>query len=410
MHIECINGSPIVDTLDHLPRLPLWVRYTPTVTRPTEQDELAIYHALPQHDRVRNIELVLVPSILHKAVSLMAGHFPMLEYLRLSFESTTVPDKNSPPLTLPKAFLAPKLYDLDLSGVRLPKRLRLLISTVSLDTLKLKNIQTSNYFRPRLLVARLAFLPKLRYLVITFSVPIPRPSTERELLGEQGALVTLPSLNIMVFKGVGAYLESLVAQIRVPLLGKLGITLFNQIAFPLPHLSNLVKITELIKSELPRYPRARVEFSHDGVAVRMAYHSSLLYHTGSFVLKVMCKQLDWQISCVAQICNQLVPTLSGVKELVLKCDHDFQIPTALENGAIDETAWHELLRSFTGLTYLNINKGLLEELSRALQVGEVGLDPGFLPNLGCISTDPDLKLFTSFVDARQIAGRPVKLF
>ena len=70
MHIKCTNGSPILDTLDHLPPLPLFISYTP-ITIPTEQHELGIYHALRLHGRVRHIKLVLLPSILHNVVILM---------------------------------------------------------------------------------------------------------------------------------------------------------------------------------------------------------------------------------------------------------------------------------------------------------------------------------------------------
>jgi hypothetical protein len=70
----------------------------------------------------------------------------------------------------------------------------------------------------------------------------------------------LPSLKNLQFKGVGAYLESLVAQIRVPLLEQLWIVLFNQIAFALTHLSHLINITEVfnvtITPERPCYDYA----------------------------------------------------------------------------------------------------------------------------------------------------------
>ncbi|KAN0133873.1 hypothetical protein V8E53_008305 [Lactarius tabidus] len=211
MHIECTNGTPIVDRLDHLPPLPLFVSYrhtTPDIPILPEQDELGIYHALCLHDRVRHIDLDLPPSILHKALVLMNEHFPILEHISLSFSA-----QNSIPFTLPKAFLAPNLRYLAFPGVSPAKRLRFLTSMVSLVTLKLTNIETSSYFRPRVLVARLESLPQLQDLFIHFSIPIPRPSTERELLGEPRAPVTLPGLKNLLFKGVGAYLESLIAQI-----------------------------------------------------------------------------------------------------------------------------------------------------------------------------------------------------
>ena len=365
----------------------------------TEQDELGIYHALRLHGRIRHIGLDIPPSILHKALALMDGNFPILEnlYLPGSFS----PDSGHRlPLTLPESFLAPNLQHLTLFGISLPKRLRLLTSTVSLVTLTLRNIQTSNYFRPRLLVARLRSLPLLEELTIHFSIPIPRPSTEMELLGEKRAPITLPSLKTLRFDGVGAYLESLVAQIRVPLLEQLYIELFNQIAFVLPNLFYLINSTKAF-----RLSGARVDFYHDGVCVSIG---TVHYHGLGripFSLYVRCNPLDWQIDCVAQICYALIPKLSGVEKLTLLISYE-EIPTEMRNGAIDSATWHDLLRIFIGVKKIDIDDALTEELSRALHVDEVGSNPSFLPNLQSIHAKDNL--FTSFIDTRQVVGRPVQ--
>ena len=401
MHIKCTNGSPMVNTLDHLPMLPLFVHYhyshhsAPTVPK---QDELGIYHTLRLHGRIRHLELALPPSILHKALALMDGTFPILEYLSLSC-LFSADSGHCLPLTLPKAFLAPNLQHLALTGIGLPKRLRVLTSTVSLVKLTLSMIQTSSYFRPRLLVARLQSLPLLEQLFIGFSIPIPRPSTERELLGEQGAPITLPSLKILDFHGVGAYLEYLVAQIRVPLLEKLYIRLFNQIALLLPHLFYLINTTKVLKRS-----SATVSFHHDQVFVSTTVHDHD-FERISFLLSVMCEPLDWQIDCAAQICRALIPTLSCVEILSLYHANDV-ILTEMRNGAIDSVTWHDFFRMFIGVKILNIDDALLEELSHALQVDEVGSDPGFLPNVQSIRARHNL--FTSFIDTRQVVGRPVQ--
>jgi hypothetical protein len=396
MHIECTNGSPILDTLDHLPPLPLIVIYGPTIRgNIAEQDELGIHRVLGLRDRLRHIDLNLPPSILHKVLVLMDGHFPILEHLSLSFAA-----KNNIPLTLPKTFLAPNVRYVALPGFSPPRRLRVFTSTASLVRLKLRNIQTSSYFRPRVLAARLSSLPQLEELSIEFSIPIPRPSTERELLGVPGAPVTLPSLKSLQFKGVGAYLESLVAQIRVPLLERLWITLFNQIAFALPHLSYLINITEALK-----LPRAAVGFERNSVYVNMDHHGSEWFGRGPFHFIVICKELDWQIDCAAQICHALIPTLSGVEDFTLRCYHE-EIPTEFQNGAMDGATWHELLRPFIELKQLHIRRELVEELSRALQVDEVGSDPSFLPNLRSIHAGHNL--FKPFIYTRRVVGRPIQ--
>jgi hypothetical protein len=95
-----------------------------------------------------------------------------------------------------------------------------------------------------------------------------------------------------------------------------------------------------------------------------------------------------------------------VEQFGLHC-YDTEILIELESGAIDEGTLHELLRSFIGMKNLSIDYvWLLEELSRALQVGGVGSDPGFLPNLRYIFAPANH--FASFINARQIMGRPIK--
>ena len=402
MHIRCTNGSPILETLDHLPQMPLSIDYghTRSGVTLTEQDELRIYHILRLHDRVLHIDLNLPPSILRKVIMLLDQRFPMLKHLSLTFSATR---RDSLPLTLPKAFLAPNLRHLTLPGISPPRRLQLLTSTVSLVTLDLRNIEASSYSRPRLLVARLRSLPQLKELCIGFSTPIPHPSTERELLGEKGAPVTLPSLKTLRFKGVGTYLESIVAQIRVPLLEQLDITLFNQLAFVLPHLFRLINSTLafMLRS-------AAVGFGRNEVFVTTDHHGPPWtgFIPAPFLFLVTCKQLDRQIDCASQICNALIPLLRCVDHFSFEYSSEYQISTALEIGAIDYLTWHELLRSLKGVNHLYIPKGLLEELSRALRVDEVGSDPGFLRNLRSIHASDNR--FTPFIDTRQAVGRPVR--
>ncbi|KAH9011584.1 hypothetical protein EDB85DRAFT_2041685 [Lactarius pseudohatsudake] len=83
------------------------------------------------------------------------------------------------------------------------------------------------------------------------------------------------------------------------------------------------------------------------------------------------------------------------------------MPTKWKNGEIDGTTWHELLRSFIGVNELSICAALSEEVSRALQVNEVGLDPWLLPGLQEIVIEATGSLCSSFIRARQVAGRPL---
>ena len=327
----------------------------------------------------------------------MDENFPILE--RLSLKCPFSADsENRLPLTLPNGFLAPNLLHLTLYDIGLPKRLQVLTSTVSLVKLELRDIQTC-YIRPRLLVARLRSLPLLEELIIEFSIHIHRPSTERDLLGEEGAPITFPSLKNFEFAGVGTYLESFVAQIRTPFLKRLEITLFNQIPCALPHLFDLINIANVFKLS-----SAPVIFTYGQVQV-FTRHG---LERSPFSLCVRCKPLNWQLDCATQICHGLIPTLSGAEKLTLAFIssgyHD--IRTELQDRAIDSAMWRDLLRSFIGMKVLHIFGKLSEELSRALQADEVGSDPGFLPNLQSIQASHNL--FTSFIDTREVAGHPVQ--
>ncbi len=248
-------------------------------------------------------------------------------------------------------------------------------------------------------MARLQSLPQLEELSIGFSIPIPRPSAERELLGKRRTLLTLLNLKHLRFQGTNAYLECLVAQIRAPLLERLDIALFNQIAFALPHLSHFTNIIEGLKS-----PVAEVSFGRDAVSI-ITDHYNTRQHNGHFALRVTCRQLDWQIDCAAQICSALIPALFGVEELRLKF-YEQMIPTEWQNGEIDGTTWHELLRAFIGVKKLRLCAALSQELSRALQVDDVGSDPGLLPGLREIVSEfmgHGRDLFSSFIHARRVS-------
>ena len=111
----------------------------------------------------------------------------------------------------------------------------------------------------------------------------------------------------------------------------------------------------------------------------------------------------------ADMQRALMHALSGVQKLKLDFDGPM-IPTEWGNGEIDGTTWHELLRSFIGVNALHICGALSQELSRALQVDEVGLDPGLLPGLQEIQFYESMdRLFGSFIHARIVAGRPVRM-
>ena len=79
MHLLCTNGSPIVDTLTHLPPLPLVIDYQNATTAIGALDCPGIFHALQLFDRVRRVALRIPSSSLNDLLALMGDPFPILE-------------------------------------------------------------------------------------------------------------------------------------------------------------------------------------------------------------------------------------------------------------------------------------------------------------------------------------------
>jgi hypothetical protein len=153
--------------------------------------------------------------------------------------------------------------------------------------------------------------------------------------------VTLPILKRLVFRGGSAYLDSLVAQMRAPRLQVLDITLFNQLAFAIPHLSHFTDAAQALK-----LPIAKIVFDRDMVSVSTGDDLEMGHGSRYCSLQVMCKPFDWQIDCAAQICGALVPALSNVGKLIL--DSDEERRSLWPNGAVDGVTWLELLKPFVG--------------------------------------------------------------
>jgi hypothetical protein len=113
---------------------------------------------------------------------------------------------------------------------------------------------------------------------------------------------------------------------------------------------------------------------------------------------------------VAQIFHALSQMFSPVEHLTFV--HNIHSQSSEEHNEVDRTEWRKLLRSFSNVKTLDIEDGLVGELSRCLRLedGEHPLE--LLPELQELTypggSDAD-HAFTPFIDARQSAGRPVTL-
>ena len=138
------NNSPSLDTLSHLPPLPLVIDYSDTgAVAVAGKDEHNIHLALQQHGRVRRVALQAPSLNLRMWLEPMNRLFPRLG--DLSLLSTTIEEMS---LVLPETFQAPDLRCLSLHGIGLSRELSFLSCVIALSTLSLTHIGASCYFPP----------------------------------------------------------------------------------------------------------------------------------------------------------------------------------------------------------------------------------------------------------------------
>ena len=404
MCLRLTNKSPSIDTLCHLPPLPLVIDYSHETwvgRAQTRKYEDNIHLGLQRHGRVRRVALRAPSSSMRILLEPMNNPFPRLEDLSLS---STTTEELSP--VLPDSLCAPFLRRLALHGIGLPKGLSLLSSMISLSTLSLTRIPDSFYFSPGRLVTQLQGLYCLEELSIGFAIPIPLPSSEGQLLHAPIPPVTLPALKRLTFQGVGVYLDNLVAQINTPLLEQLSLTLFFELAFTLVNLAEFIHRTERFRCLI-----ARVIFNKEGVSIDVDHYEQCVIGKSSLYINVNCEILEWRIDSAAQVCSSLGNVLSAVEELTLDLDAD-ALPSFWEI-TVDSTMWHELLLPFTGAKKLHIGFSLTLKLSQALESvpGELVLE--LLPELRELEVQLEIdyanKVFSAFVEFREFLGRPVHL-
>jgi hypothetical protein len=395
-------GTPVADMLAHSPPLPLVIDFFQRDI--TAEDEEGIILALEQRNRIRRIRLEIPILDLQKLVVSIDEEYPILEYLTMA---PLFSDKSAN-VKLPETLRAPHLRHLGLFGFTIPRGCQLLPTAVGLVTLCLAIADPLNYLHPTVLLQWITFMPHLKTLVVLFYFPVPNRDVERQLsrMPSLGHIV-LPNLRHFWFRGVSAYMEAFVSRISAPRLQKLQILFFEQLTFFIPHLVQFMNTTENL-----RFSDGKVQFFDEHVDVEVypreeAENETEVY---AFHIRVHCWHLDWQVSSVAYILNALGQIFSAVEHLTLV--HQVHIQSSKEHDDVDRTEWHKLLKPFGNVKTLYVDDGLVEELSRCMQL-EDGEDPlELLPELQELEysgSGGTGDAFTPFIDARQNAGRPVTL-
>jgi hypothetical protein len=385
--------------LIHSPPLPLAIDFEGIDI--TAKDEEAIILALEQRDRVRRIRFNLPVLKLRKLIMAIDGEYPILEYLILSDQFE---DKSTVSI-LPETLQMPHLRHLVI-GCSIPIRFQLLTTAAGLVTLHLALYHPSTYFQPTILLQSLSLMPQLEMLLIYLPFAVPNRDVERQLMRTPIMThVTLPNLRAFAFQAVSAYSEAVLSRVTAPRLEDFQICYLKQLTFSVPELVQFMGRTENL-----RFDHAKFEFMSDRVYVKVNPRETNVSVDDAFSLNVDCLHLDWQVSSVAQIFNALSQMFSAVEELTLSYEAHSQ--SSEEHSEVDRTEWHKLLRSFSNVKTLVIGDGLVRELSRCLRLDDEEHPLELLPELQKLTyswSGNAGDAFTSFIIARQNAGRPVTL-
>jgi hypothetical protein len=346
LYLFCRDNTPVKNALDVWPPLPIEIQ--------SESGDFGdnIIAALEHSNRVREILLCRIRSPLESLVTVTQEPFPALESLHLGIDWDVC--ETAP--ALPDTFLggyAPRLRSLRLHRIPFPTVPKLLLSSPDLSYLVLSHTPHSGYISPEVMVACVAAFPRFAFLEIGFESPASRP--------DQGAQrpppltrAVLPALTKFEFRGVSEYLEDLVARIFAPLLDDVKILLFNRLIFDIQRLAQFISHALV---PVP-YDSAEITFHSHTVMIRLS--SMRRPYTKFFQLTISCKGGDWQVSSMAQICNQFSFLLPGIAKLdILERSGSFDMD--------DDTQWLELLLPFTAVLALFSSLNCQSRIVSALQ-------------------------------------------
>ena len=362
LRLYCTAKTPVRDTLDIWPPLPLVVD---DIAGPTE-DMDNVVAALERRDRVDIIRLTGVNgSSFEKVFAAMQEPFLELMFLQLWSNEELVP-------IVPDSFLgrsAPRLTFLYMRGIPFPGLPKLLLSATNLVHLHLFDIPHSGYISPDAVVTALSALTSLESLELGFQSPRSHPD-QASRRPPPPTRTVLPSLTRIWFKGVCEYLDDLVAQIDAPQLNSLHITFFNDIVFDAPQFIQFINCTPTLNA----VENAHVVFGHDKAIINSSPRYESRYEVG-----ISCRELDWQVSSLEQLCASHLPPLSTLEDLYIYERLYGRQPDWQDN--IENTLWLDLLHRFSTVKNLYLSKEFAPRIVAALQELVGGRMTEVLPTL-----------------------------
>ena len=381
------------------PAIPIIIDHFDDDQNLTAEDEKGIILALQHRDRVRRVRLLKPTLLLEKLIVALDGEFPILEFLLIWHQRYHEPSVDITNLNFPETFRAPHLRKLLLKNFATPIESPSLATMRNLATLLLFKIPSSAFFHPNALLQRLSIMPQLEALWIGFAFArdVEKQLSHTPIMTR----VTLPNLRWLGFRGISAYLETLLPWLTTPLLEKLRIYFFNQMVYSIPNLQQFMSTARNFQVKT-----ATLFFDKDYLGVNAYPHMGARLH--NLDMELWSRRLDWQIVSAAQVLHALCTVFSMVEDLTL--NYSRHNMSSEWNNEADRIHWRKILGSFGKVKNLTVEGELVGQLSRALQAGEGESPTEPLPELQkltCSTRGALHNAFTQFINARQKAGRPV---
>jgi hypothetical protein len=406
LQLRCRPNRSVKQMLDIWPELPFIISKSAWSDGPNTVENVEnVIGALELKDRVSGIDLYVSCSEMERYAAVMQDPFPALTHLNISSNDERAP-------VISDSFLggsAPRLQSITLDGIPFPALPNLLLSATDLVILQLSKIRHSEYISPEAMVTHLSALTRLKTLSLGFRSPRSRPAKASRRPPPLTRTV-LPALTHLEFRGVTEYLEDLVARIDAPLLVICSITFFNQLVFNLFQFTKFLCRTETFTVLNQAQVGLREDFTN------VEFFSTVTSNKTSLSLRISCRELDWQLSSLSQVCNSVLLALSTVENLRLGPDISGGAYPLLIKDDMENTQWLELLHPFTNVKDLHLSPILPTWIAAALQELTGERVTGVLPVLQNIFLDriygehePIPKAVLEFVAARQLSSCPVAI-
>jgi hypothetical protein len=397
LQLHCTHGTPVLKAITCWPTLPIVILYggASDLNPPAREDDDNIITALKQSGRVSSISLTATSSIVEK---LSAISEPFLE-----LEKLTLLSQDTMELTLPSTLRwGTRLHTLHSTRIAFPSLPPLLSPCHDIVDLQLHEIPISGYFSPESFSNSLSGLTQLRSLSLHL-LSFPRRKSYVSLVPPPGERIVLPALTNLKYRGTSKYLDILVARIDAPCLGDMGITVFYQ---PTMDASQIGRFIERIDMQR-LLSRADIQTSAQAISISFTGTNT----STRLRLQISCKRLDWQLSCMAQVCDQFSPFLFRVEELSINTT---QLPSGQDDVVGDQ--WLEIARSFGGARDVRVADKITPDIFLAL--GRAGgehttvfpaLNHLHVQNPAMIMNEPSWDALLLFINMRSLSGRPIQI-